>query len=362
MSRIPVPAVVAVILVFLVGCSSLQEDIYVDTADELQFQELSEMEESLVALRLRVQENGGRPDSTASAELEALRKHGDNLALGKSLNRQYSARLEALRGLEAWISGDKRRAGRHLEAANQVWELDELSMLLEALLIEDDTAKLAFLEDRLTAVEGLLRLQSEQANVLFSMGRFGEAVAAWDSVLPKLPESYQMLFSDQREKAWALKNSDSGIGGQSVSLISDGPLPISGMVEVTRLESDLLTGIDDGRDVDKNRLFEFLVDAGYLLSPVQAEANTRRRDAAYFLWQLLVRKENDPAMVNRFSTRFAGRRSPVPDLEVNHPWFDAALGCVQTEVMSLPDGLNFYPNDLATGIEFIAWLEAVKAY
>lgn len=362
----PVYSVVLIILsaavLALSACNTLQEDFLVDAAGDMQFRELDEIETSLVNLRYRIAGNGGRIDASIASDLADIQELGDTLAAEASLNRQYLARLEALRGIEAYLSTEYRRASRQLEASLEAWELDETAMVLEAFLLEDAEERLLFLDSRIIPGEDLYRLEAEKASTLFVLGRYGEAVSVWDAVLPNLPEAYGILFSGDRNKAWALKDSDTSLDGQSALLITDGPISVGAMVEVTRLESGLLDGIDSGRDLEGPDLFDFLKENEYLAGSSREDSRARRRDVAIFLWSLLADKLGDPEMLNRYSSRFGDRSSPIPDLKVDDPWFDGALGCVQTEIMSLPDGENFFPDESAIGLDFIGWLEAAENY
>jgi len=75
---------------------------------------------------------------------------------------------------------------------------------------------------------------------------------------------------------------------------------------------------------------------------------------------MVANKKNDKTMLKRYSERYWARvnpTSPVPDVPLESPWFDAVLGCVEREIMELPDGRCFFPDDPVTGLEFYRWLK-----
>ena len=55
-----------------------------------------------------------------------------------------------------------------------------------------------------------------------------------------------------------------------------------------------------------------------------------------------------------------GEASPVADVPVDSPDFDAVLGCVENELMDLPDGEHFFPDKTVSGVEFKTWVSKIK--
>jgi hypothetical protein len=49
-------------------------------------------------------------------------------------------------------------------------------------------------------------------------------------------------------------------------------------------------------------------------------------------------------------------QSPIPDIPVESVFFDSVLGCVEREIMSLPDGKRFSPQERIRGTAFHAML------
>jgi len=51
---------------------------------------------------------------------------------------------------------------------------------------------------------------------------------------------------------------------------------------------------------------------------------------------------------------------PIPDVPLASPDFDAVLGCVENELMTLRDGINFYPEGKVSGAEFNAAITKIR--
>ena len=85
-----------------------------------------------------------------------------------------------------------------------------------------------------------------------------------------------------------------------------------------------------------------------------------RKMCARFIWNAYVRHSGNLKLLSRYSEKYrkSGRtKSPVADLAVDDPDFDAVLGVVESEFMELPDGKNFEPDKVVTKLQFINWVK-----
>jgi len=81
-----------------------------------------------------------------------------------------------------------------------------------------------------------------------------------------------------------------------------------------------------------------------------------RSGAAWYIWHLLAENRADRTILTRYSSRY-GERSPIPDILRSSVFFDAVLGCIEREFMSLPDGKNFNGQANVGGAEFLIILK-----
>ena len=66
-------------------------------------------------------------------------------------------------------------------------------------------------------------------------------------------------------------------------------------------------------------------------------------------------------MVTKYSEAYKNKkRSPIPDVKLNSPDFDAALGCVENEIMNLEDGIEFGAGKEVSGVEFEESVKKIK--
>ena len=122
-------------------------------------------------------------------------------------------------------------------------------------------------------------------------------------------------------------------------------------------------------------LIKRLEKSGYLSAPVDQNnldktsqditksKTISRKMAARFLWNLYVQNKGKQAQLTKYSSRYAKlstAKSPIADITLQDKDLDAVLGVIENEIMELPDGKNFNPDDNITVIEFIASLKAAE--
>ena len=76
---------------------------------------------------------------------------------------------------------------------------------------------------------------------------------------------------------------------------------------------------------------------------------------ARFLWNLYIGRKGDESTATAYSRSYRSQiksLSPVPDVPLDSEDFDAVLGTVENELLALPDGRNFYPDETISGVEF----------
>ncbi|MFP4377618.1 MAG: hypothetical protein ACLFP4_11295 [Spirochaetales bacterium] len=346
----------AALLVILLGCQSTPESFTViESADEAAFEELDDIELMLVEYQASTDES-----LLADAERELTA-----LAAVERRNDRYSGRLLSLEAELARLRGRQQHAASLAAQALELAPNDEIALLVSASLAETLEAELAMLEEAIRRADSTRRLQAREGAVLLGLRRIGAALASFDEALAALPEEYQALYGEQRERAWALRESES-LATASQEFLTNDELPLEGMAVLTQSESSLLDFLTGGRVWEPSRLYAAMIEAELLLPDAPAPtATTLRRDAAYLLWKLHVLEMGQGELLTRYSDRLSGprgARSPVPDVEIDDAWFDAVLGLVEREIMELPDGRRFFPGESVTGLEFYARLQATEQF
>ncbi|MBU0929168.1 MAG: hypothetical protein KKA67_15560 [Spirochaetes bacterium] len=351
-SRGRIAVALAAATMILASCATVQRDVLYDAPSDENPAELVAIETELVRSR----------SVPGSSDLRAARERLASLAASPSSDSRRNARVLSLLAEATLQSGDRSGAARLLERSAAAYGGDEIAAVVASRLAKDPSERLAVLEKAARLADDSARVRVELGSALLALGRVREALAAFDAALPRLGEEYALLFGDERERAYALRDADSAPSAGSSSYLTREPVTLAGMAALAQAETNALDRITGGATWSPGVLFDRLKASGwYADSGAPARAPASRKDAALFLWTLMTR--GDGRLSSRYTTRYASRASsPVPDVPYGSPYFDAALGVVEEGVMSLVDGRNFDPDGPASGLDFFGWLLLAAAW
>jgi hypothetical protein len=350
---VALPALLAAFLLSaLAGCRTLPQDRITRSAGEQETAALEAFALRLLNLRLS-------PDA---ARLAALRAELDRSASRPGWSRESQARVAALRAEAALQAGDRPAARNLAEAAARLSDAEEGVWFVRAELEPAAARRLALLSEGLARSDRKARLLCERGRELLKAGRYAEAAQDLDEGLRGLDPAYRALYGEDRERALSLaraaREAGSAAGlGKPESL--EGPLSLRGMVQRAFRETNLLSSLSSDPAPSYEAALPALRAAGLLLDPAAApETVATRKAVAFFLWGLVARTEHDPKLLTQYRRKYSF--SPVPDVGVQEPWFDAVLGVVERELMELPDGVNFQPDQPVSGLEYLSILQRLQ--
>jgi hypothetical protein len=206
--------------------------------------------------------------------------------------------------------------------------------------------------------------------------RYGEAAGAFDTAfVGTLPRVYRETYSESRALAWELRDTGPETRDRIMDIMALETGGWGDLIELTKAETDLLRFLTAGRDLPTAELFNRLLERSFIPATQDISLNewpaaaprmddqVLRAGAAWFLWRLYAENRADRGLLSRYSSRYSGRtnaRSPIADLPLLSPFFDAVLGCVETEIMTLPDGRNFIPAAAIRPSVFLGMLRKIN--
>jgi hypothetical protein len=380
-SRLKKTLVSGVLALLFLSCQSTGKDILIDIREEARAETLAEVERMIVSR-----------DSPGPARdsLGAIRGRIAGLENAPSADTEYSAALAAWSGRLYILEGKNAEAARRLAISRSLSPGNIQSLILSIRLEEDLQKRLALIDGELR-IEGsagetallpgassspAALLQIERGRVLLELRRYGEAAGAFDTAFAgTLAPVYRETYGESRALAWELRHTLPETGGKTVELLERGGLRWIDLVELTKTETDLLRFLTAGRDIPPAELFNRLLERSFIpytqditvnewpaVKPRMEEV-VLRSGTAWFLWRLYAEHRADRGLLSKYSSRYSRMtdpRSPVADLPPLSPFFDAVLGCIETELMSLPDGRNFQAAGTVRGAEFLTMLKKIN--
>jgi len=357
------------------ACVTMQTDILVESQNVTQTElNLSEVENAVVPLEAA---GGNEARNRLQSELTAARRMITAKEREASADADYSGQLTAWSGRLAIIEGRYSDASRLHRQSTTASPGNLPAVILGIRLEGDPQRRLGMIDTELAAAgraSGTGELNIERGRTLIDLNRFSEAAGAFDTAFSSgISSVYQESYGTVRTHAWDLRNT-AGVNTAIIGTLSRETMTWTDAVSIAKNETQLFRFITGGRNLSDTELFNRLLERAFIpytqdvsinewprTAPRADEAVTRS-GAAWFIWHLYAETRADRGLLSRYSARYAtgaNPRSPLNDIPALSPFFDSILGCVETELMSLPDGRNFRPALPMRGAELLTILKRI---
>lgn len=368
-----------ILLGALTGCTStLQEDIFDSTeASAVMLGAISEYEEKFIVYDAEYTMKG----KIESSGISELHTNIEN-KLSQTHEPALLAHLQAMDGLLYYMENKTKKAQDFYKEAKGN-QSDDIYVLLLGIRLEKTTENsLAKMEEILSYDGKNGTIMLEKGKLLYKKNQYDKAVAALDNAFlifdaEKKPK-YREVYKPFRDNVWKLYSAgidDSVLNGSLKSADLAKPLTKDVMLKLTIENTKLLEDFTGGGKISNAELTKKLTTYGVFSAAIDknnsqntafAITNSNaisRIMAARYIWNLYVKAKGKPEMLTRYSTRYAkmtNSKSPIKDVDLKNPDFDAVLGVVETELMELPDGKSFRPDNIMTGLDFLAIIKKVE--
>jgi len=366
-------AIIFVITALFSACSSMK-DMSISLQGGKTEKNLTAIEEAIIPLEAL----GANEARSRTKEITAARELLGRMEKEASADADYSGKLMAWSGRLYILEGKYSEAVRLSKQSNSLSPGTIPAIVLSIRLEGDPAKKLEIIEKELALLNqralGVGELNIERGHALAELNRFSEAAGAFDVAFSSgINHVYKDSYIRERDRAWELRNA-SGINSGSLSLLGRESITWNDCLALTKNETQLLRFITGGRNMTDADLFNRLVDRAIIpftqditvsqwpLARPKPEEPVTRAGAAFFIWHLYAAARADTGMLSRYSARYAtgtNPRSPITDVPVLSPFFDSILGCVETELLSLPNGRNFQPTQFIKGAELLTILKKI---
>jgi tetratricopeptide (TPR) repeat protein len=366
--------VIAAFAALFSSCVSLQQkDMSINSHKDQREDDLAKLEAVIVPLEAM----GGAEARRQQSEIASARQMIVNMEKDAAADADYSGKLIAWSGRLAILEGRYSEALRLHRQSLAVSSGNIPSIILGIRLEGDPQRRLELVERELAIVNqnsaGFGELQIERGRSLMELNRFSEAAGAFDAAFSSdMNGVYSQSYGSGRNRAWELRNSGGASAG-TLDMLRD-TVKWSDCIAIAKNETQLLRFISGGRDIGDGEFFNRLFDRAFIpntqdisagewpRAKPRADETVTRSGAAWLIWHLYAEARADRGLLSRYSTRYAtgaNPRSPIADVPPLSPFFDSILGCVETELMSLPDGRNFRPDQPIRGAELLSILRKI---
>lgn len=344
------------------SCSTLQKDVEVYTILEEKSPEVTELEKEIVFLEVS---NILQPNSVSIQKADEIIKKIDSLLGDINIQTAAQSKLIAFQGRLFLISNRKDLAKEYYKQAMSTYKGEVQNVILgnRLDLVEN-------LGNEKVAKENAAYITLELAIEAYQAEDYLQAIAKFDEAFLVLDSFYREAYEPLRNTAWKLRNISSELVGSEVDVLKQDSMTILQMLTFTQNTTDLLFKYTASKKYSDEVLFNEIIASGLLtglnFSTTVIQKNLTKEDiltriiAARFLWNIYLEKEGKSGEVKYSEIFSEAGFSPILDIPLYSPDFDAVLGCVEKEIMELPDGENFFPNDVMNPIEFNDSLKKLK--
>ncbi|WP_027727568.1 hypothetical protein [Treponema sp. C6A8] len=360
-----------------VSCATLQNDIFISTEDNAYiYSSIEYYETSFIKTDCSYQLDSASTMGKVNSLLSEITEY---IASSKLAEPVIIARLTAIKGLLLEMSGNKSESNTCYRKAKTLQATDRYVLLLKVRLEKDDKAKLE-------ACKGILDIDAKNPVILLEAAKILIRTSSYKNAVAKMDEAsllfdnenleiYNEVYKPLRDYAWNMYSISNGktkiISQENLST----PLTVKSMVELGFDNSTLFDNYKSSAKQNIEKKIQVLTDEKYFNSPsdyngllssskeILESQNISRRFCARFLWNTFVKRQGKPKLLTKYSDRYkaSGRAmSPVADVSVYNPDFDAILGVVENEIMELPDGKNFYPDDIVSKLDYLKWIKKIE--
>lgn len=354
-------------LFMLMSCASIQKDVYKSEPDITMTESLKDIEEAVI-----LQDGKYFSDKNSmfsEAESTALIAQIDMILSSQYPDENTIARLYAFKGRVFLASGQKQNAQKILAEAKKINPGDPQVIILDYRLNKTGT-----LDTMFNVSDDSVPLLIEKALTYYQQSLFAEAVSSFDAAFVTAAPVYPQAYGIIRNTAWSLKDVKNTAGNtkQTDALIALKEITALQMIQLISDYSNKLQNIDGSEKSSSKEKFNQLVvlkifDSVSALpaqasDPIGADQKITRILCARILWNLYCLRSGRQTAAAPYSKAYRDQlfgASPIPDISLSSEDFDAVLGCVENEIMELPDGVHFDPDKRITAAEMIDWIQKI---
>lgn len=343
----------------LTSCATLQEDTYVSSStNAIVYDSIEEYEDQFI----RIDNDINIGKIVSSAQIKQLISSIDLYTETTFMEPALKARLYSFQGLLYVYSGKNSKALDLYKTAKAAQSSDSYLLLLGTRLEKT-------LEEQLESVTNLLKIVPddpiiilEKAKIQNKLKLYAQSVASINQAFIIIDKNkmtnYREVYSELQNVIWQMYQLSNNQTETNLNLKKT--LTPTDMIELTNTRTNLLSFFTGGSNIKSQDLLKRLTKIDLVSEDMLKAKNITKSQCALFIWKLYAQNTGKIDQLDKYSKRYIklnNVESPVKDIKISSPYFDAVLGLVENEIMDLPDGNHFYPDEEVTVLDFITWID-----
>lgn len=342
------------------GCASLQKDISVSVEETSSADMIYALENRIIVHDAEFILGKEKLPEDSIASVAQIVEEIDVELKKNFLDKVVESRLLALKGRSVLLLGKTGDALKIYKKASEKYGNDiQLKILGNRLGISPLTDSKKQFENPALAAE--IAINS------YKKGDFDVSAGYFDSAFI-ISAEYEKAYSVLRAKAWEKR----AVSGQADSYLWDlTEINTMQMLEIAKKNTSFMNFFAANKNPDSKKLYNSLKKQGLFESASKTEdsegmqmkeqTSVTRQLCARFLWN--IRCISNRIAPTKYSDKYRKRenaKSPVADVDIFSEDFDAVLGTVEGEIMTLIDGRSFAPEGKVSAPEFNDYMKKVS--
>jgi hypothetical protein len=342
-------------ILFLVifSCKTM-DDIVVESISDEDYRNIDQAD--LLILRYRMDKT---PELLAQikTEIKNLEKNNKN-------HKKYEAIILGLYGAVELLENNTVSVKNTVNEIQKRNPNEERYFLLSAELENDRTKKEEIIRTGIEKADTNQKLKLFLADLYFLSGDFTKAVELYDDAIGQLAAEFKVFYKTRRDVAYLFINHPPR-SRDTIELVQKKELSIRDLIRLSVNEILILSGYLGSQNLSGESLFDKMKNDSFFyhsqFTSLKLNDPVKRRDVAYFVLKTISMIENNPLLIQKYNKEYSANKdksaeifkiSPVPDISPSDYFYTAALILVERELLDLPDGINFKPEESLNGEQY----------
>lgn len=332
---------IIIINLFLIffSCTTLSEE-FTDSINKEDISKIEDIEYSVLEYRF----------TDDSFLLDKAKNEAEMLLANPVYNKEYKARIYAQMGQIEFFTGNPDKAYDYVEQIEITFPEVEHFYILKSLLESDIKNKIEILNNGIANVNTNVSLKLELAEIYYTEEDFIKAAALYDEAFLDIDSRLISFYEKKREMSYQFMENPP-VNLEISEILGSDILTFKQICFLLLKDTNFLDNITVDKEISAEQLINKLVLNGYVYRSHSPLDICLRKDTAFLLLHVVSYLDNNKEILTKYSAMFKNGESPIPDVKRNDYFFDASLVLVEKEIMSLPDGINFFPEETISGLE-----------
>ncbi|OHD21771.1 MAG: hypothetical protein A2Y34_12420 [Spirochaetes bacterium GWC1_27_15] len=349
--------IIFLFLVFVLFSCKTMDEIIIEKIDDQSLKQIETIE--ILFLKYKTEKNRIYIDNSKKL-IEELSNKAKN-------NKFFKAKIFGLEGEIALLQNNISEVNSMIQEIEVLNPNEEKLFILKASIEENLDKKESIIKQGIEKATTNTKLKLNLADLIFIKGDFTQATALYDEVFNELGEDYKSYYKKRRDLSYQFINNPP----ENIKIINElnkEKISFGDIIKITSNETAYLTKIlNKSSKIEDN--FQKLKEYGFFYkdnsTDNKIDSIIKRKDIAYFLLNIVSFIQNNKTLLTKYKIETKNKPeekdlSPVPDIKTYDYFYTAVLILVEQEILDLPDGVNFLPENTMTGLEFFKLLKIFK--